>query len=375
MEEYHDTLEALNKTTTLSEKLRYTHSVLQSRYGFIARVAVAIYDPKTDLLKTFIHSSGDDHPLNHYQAKLSEASSLKDLLQTNLPRIVNDLDVFKDGRHEHSRRIAEQGYGSSYTMPMHYNGDFFGFIFFNSYEKNCFHPRILHDLDLFGHLISLLIISELTNFRTMLATVKAVRDITYHRDMETGAHIDRMAHYSRLISRELAERHRFSDEFIEHVFLFAPLHDIGKIGLPDSILRKPKRLSGQEFEVVKGHTLKGRQIIDSILQDFGLEGMQQVDILRNIAEYHHEAINGTGYPHGIQDQQIPIEAKISAVADIFDALTSKRPYKDAWGIEESFNLLRELAGTKLDKECVEALIKNREEVEKIQALFKEEPYG
>jgi HD-GYP domain-containing protein (c-di-GMP phosphodiesterase class II) len=126
---------------------------------------------------------------------------------------------------------------------------------------------------------------------------------------------------------------------------------------------------------MKGHAIKGREIIDTILRDFGLESLHHIDVLRNIAEFHHEAINGRGYPHGLVGERIPIEARIIAVADMFDALTSKRPYKEAWPNEVAFNLLKELAGVRLDRDCVEALIQNRSDIEKIQIRFKEELYS
>jgi len=372
---HRDVLEELNKSAPLSEKLRYTHSVLKQRHDFLDRIAVAIYENQTDLLKTFIYSGGSSAPLSNYEFKLDQARSLQEIVRGGQPRIVNDLSIFARGRHEHTQRIAAGGFGASYTMPMYLNGIFFGFVFFNSYQKDCFRPEVLHDLDLFGHLVSLMVISGLTTFRTMLATIKAARDISSTRDLETGAHLDRMAHYARLIATTLAQRHRFDDEFIEHVFLFSPLHDIGKIGVPDHILKKPHRLTPEEFEIMKSHVVKGRQIIDSILRDFGLDSIRHADIMRNIASYHHEAMDGTGYPNGISGDQIPIEARIITVADIFDALTSRRPYKSGWSNDEAFAMLRELAGLKLDKECVDALIGNREAIEKIQAQFKEEVFS
>jgi len=367
-------LKDLNKNATLTEKVRYIHRILNKRFGLIDRIAVVIYDPKTDMLKTFIHSGGED-PLLHYQAQLSEVASLQEVVKTRNPRIINDLNVFSEGKHGHTRKIVEQGFQSSYTLPMFLNGDFFGFIFFDSFQKNAFQANILDEFDLFAHLISLTIINELTTIRTMLATVKAARDMTSYRDQELGSHLDRIAHYSRLIARELAGKYKFDDEFIEHLFLFAPLHDIGKIGIPDSILRKEEKLNEEEFEVMKTHAERGRDIIDTMLKDFGLDTFKHIDILRNIAEYHHEAFNGDGYPHGIKGRKIPVEARIIAVADIFDALTSQRSYKEAWSNEEAFTMLQELAGLQLDKNCVEALTKNVDEIEKIQKLFKDSQNG
>jgi HD-GYP domain-containing protein (c-di-GMP phosphodiesterase class II) len=372
---HQDVLKELNKNITLSEKLESIHKVLKVRFPFIDRIAVAVYDAKTDLLKTFSHSSGPQAPLVRYEAKMGESHSLMEILETGMPRVINDLTVFGPPEREHTQRIAAQGYVSSYTMPMYINGTFFGFVFFNSREKNSLEPEVLHYLDVFGHLVSLTIINDLMTIRTMLATVKAARDISAHRDMETGAHLDRMSHYARLIAKELAEPYHLDDEFIEHIFLFAPLHDIGKIGVPDTILRKPAKLTEEEFELMKSHTQKGRQMIDTMLKDFGLDSFQHIDIMRNIAEYHHETLDGQGYPHGMKDGEIPIESRIIAVADIFDALTSHRPYKTAWTNEEAFAMLRQLAGMQLDRDCVNALIKNAGRVEEIQKRFRENPFA
>jgi HD-GYP domain-containing protein (c-di-GMP phosphodiesterase class II) len=367
-----DTFGDLNRNIPLSEKLKLIHSNLKARIPLIDRIAVAVYDPKTDLLKTFIFSSREEHPLIHYQAKLSEAGSLRAILQTGQPRVVNDLAVFARGQHEHTKRIAEQGFGSSYTLPIYMNGLFLGFIFFNSYQKHIFQADLLHELDLFGHLISLMIVNELSTLRMMVATIKGARHITAYRDRETGAHVERTSHYARLIAKELAPKHGFNDQYIEYLFLFSSLHDIGKIGLPDAVLKKTGRLSKEEVEIMKGHVRKGREIVDTIIKDFGLDTFQQINMLRHIAEYHHEAVDGTGYLRGLKGEAIPIEARIITVADIFDALTSRRYYKEAWTNEEAFAALQRLAGFKLDKDCVEALARNAEAVKEIQQRFKEE---
>ena len=372
---HNDTLQVLNENLPLMEKLDKIHQAVRAQWPFIDRIAVAIYDHKTDLLKTYLHSSGKDQPLTRYQSKLDEAASLKEIIRQGQPRVVNDLGIFSSGSKTHTQRISAQGYAASYTMPMYVNDVFFGFIFFNSYQKGVFNEETLHYFDLMGHLISLLIINEQTSVRTLLATVKTAHDMTHHRDTETGSHIDRMSRYARLIALHVADDYDLSDEFIENVFLFSPLHDIGKIAISDDILHKPGRLDDHEKAIMQTHAPKGREIIDSMLRDHGLDSFENINILRNIAEFHHETPDGSGYPRGLQGADIPLEARITAVADVFDALTSKRPYKEAWSNDEAFALLQRLAGEKLDRDCVEALMANREAVEEIQREFAEDQLG
>ena len=234
---------------------------------------------------------------------------------------------------------------------------------------------MLRQIDPYGHLIALTIIHDLSTMQTLMSTIKTARDMAHLRDDETGAHQDRMSRYARLIARKIAALHNLSDERIEKIFIFSVLHDIGKIGMPDYILLKRGKLSSEEFTEMKAHTSKGRQIVDQMVANFGLDTLPDIDILRNIAELHHETMDGSGYPHGRSGDQIPVEARITAVADIFDALTSQRPYKKAWSNDEAFDMLRQLSGVKLDPDCVNALIDGRQEVEQIQQRFREDIVG
>jgi HD-GYP domain-containing protein (c-di-GMP phosphodiesterase class II) len=134
-------------------------------------------------------------------------------------------------------------------------------------------------------------------------------------------------------------------------------------------------LDDNEKVIMKTHARKGREMIDELLKNFGLENIDYMNMLRNIAEYHHESVNGGGYPSGLKGDDIPIEARIVAVADVFDALTSARPYKKAWDNERAIQSLRELAGEKLDQDCVNALIQNIDQIEIIQKQFLENPFG
>jgi HD-GYP domain-containing protein (c-di-GMP phosphodiesterase class II) len=199
--------------------------------------------------------------------------------------------------------------------------------------------------------------------------------MVHFRDPETGNHLERMARFSRVIAQELARTglHKLDDERIEYIEHFAPLHDVGKLGIPDRILLKRRGLTPAEWRIMRSHTTKGRRIIDTIVRNFGLNSFERVDILRHIAEHHHETLDGQGYPHGLRGQKIPIEARIIAVADIFDALTSERPYKKAWSNDRAFQTLEKLSRNKLDRDCVQALIRTRKTVERIQKKFRDTP--
>mgnify|MGYP000209283022 CR=1 FL=1 len=375
MFDHRDSLEDLNKQLPLKDKLTSAHRSIKEKFDFIARIAITLYDPETRVLKTYLDSSGDDKPLKHYQALIDDAPSLNEILNVGRPRVVNKLVTFDKGTQEHTKRIARQGYASSYTIPMFHSGEFVGFLFFNSYESDVFTEKVLSEIDVYAHLVSLMIINELATLKIMDAALKTTRHFTHLRDPETGSHLDRMSRYSRIIAQSLAEKYDLNDDYIEHIFMFSPLHDIGKISIPDNILLKPGPLDDEERNVMNTHALKGKEMIDDIVSNFGLDGINHINILKNIAEFHHEAVNGSGYPSGKVKEDIPLEARIVAVADVFDALTSTRSYKEAWSNDKAFDMLKQISGEKLDADCVNALLENRHEVEKIQQRFKEDIYG
>lgn len=372
---YHrDALESLDRHVPLQEKLRGAHDMLKENFPFVARIAITLYDPDTRVLKTYLHSSGEDNPLAHYEASIDDAPSLKEILDRGRPRVVNNLVTFENGRHEHTRRIGRHGYAASYTMPIFDSGTFLGFLFFNSRQADVFTEKVLSQLDVYGHLIALMVVHELGTLGTLNAALQTAGHITHVRDPETGSHLDRMSRYSRLIAKALADSYALDDDYIERVFMFAPLHDIGKIAIPDDILLKPGGLSSEEMATMMTHARRGREMIDDIVANLGLDALSDIDVLRNIAEFHHEAVNGTGYPDGKHGDDIPLEARIVAVADVFDALTSTRCYKEAWSNDEAFAALQRLAGEKLDRDCVDALVSLRADVELIQSRFQERVY-
>ncbi len=371
---HEDPLRILNTPDPLGKKLEAIHAHLAKRFPEVDRVAVASYDRATDLLKTFIASSGPRNTLVYYDAKLADSPSLREILTVGRPRVVADLALFRGGSHVHTQAIQELGFRSSYTMPIFQDGTFWGFVFFNSLKTDAFTSERFPFLDVYGHLIGSLATSEMLAVRVLAAAVKTAHDMVHFRDPETGAHIDRMSRYSRLIALHLGASgvHKINDRTIERIFEFAPLHDLGKIGIPDSVLLKQGSLTSQERELMKSHTTRGLAMVEDIARNFGLEHLEGLDLLRNIAEDHHETLDGQGYPRGLKGAEIPLEARIVAVADVFDALTSARSYKAAWSNEEAFATLRKLSKDKLDADCVEALILNEKKVKEIQTQFLDE---
>ncbi len=371
--EHADPLDVLNRSVPLEQKLASIHEALYAQIEFVDRISVVAYDPATDLLKTFLASSPGRNSLVRYEARLSDSPSLTEILRAGRPRVVNDLELFRQGRHLHTRVIAEEGYRYSYTLPMYLDGSFWGFIFFNSRSPGALAVPALRTLDVYAHLISAVVTAEMLAVRLLAAAVKTAHDMVHFRDPETGGHIDRMARYARLIAQHLAATGAASldDAAIERIFEFAPLHDIGKLALPDRILLKPARLSMAERDEMKQHTVRGLEMIEAIAHNFGLEHLDGLDLLRHIAESHHETMDGGGYPHGLHGREIPLEARIVAVADVFDALTSSRPYKPSWTDDEAFAWLRKLSRSKFDEDCVDALLFNAKKVKEIQAQFQD----
>ena len=192
-------------------------------------------------------------------------------------------------------------------------------------------------------------------------TVLRLSKAAEFRDPETGAHIQRMARYARLIAEGLTHDALFADAILDA----APMHDVGKLGTPDFILLKPGRLTPDEFAIMKQHA----QIGWSILKDGASPTLQ---LAAEIAHAHHEKYDGSGYPAGLAKDAIPLSGRIVAVADVFDALTSARPYKMAWELDRAAAFLRDNSGSHFDPACVDVFLARWEEILEIRQQFQDE---
>ena len=191
-------------------------------------------------------------------------------------------------------------------------------------------------------------INELREARDKI--LAGMADIVENRDFNTGGHIKRTSEIVKLLVENLQfdkiEHRTLKNDYAEYVIRTTPMHDLGKISVPDSILTKPGKLTAEEFEIIKKHPQKSYEIIDSILA--GLKDSMLMEIAKNIALYHHERYDGSGYPKGLKGHDIPLEARIMAIADVYDALVSKRCYKDSMSHEKACSIIKESMGTHFD---------------------------
>ncbi len=194
-----------------------------------------------------------------------------------------------------------------------------------------------------------------------------------YRDSDTGRHLERIREFSRIIAREMAKLPQYegyiTETYIEDIYQSSILHDIGKVGVPDAILLKPGKLSEKEFRQIMQHSILGGQVLSTIDKQFNDQSF--LTIAKEIAYYHHEKYNGTGYPSQLKGEQIPLSARIVSIADVYDALTSKRCYKDAFSHERSVTIILDKMGELFDPDVINAFLTQQEQFRLIKQKFHE----
>lgn len=202
--------------------------------------------------------------------------------------------------------------------------------------------------------------------------INSLANLVDNRDVDTGDHIQRTSAYVELIAKKALNLGFFKDEitpeFIDYLKRAAPLHDVGKIIVSDAILKKPGKLTVDEYNEMKLHAKEGGRIIKEV---FALSDDKEfIKIAAEVAAFHHEWWDGTGYPNGLKGNEIPISARMMAVADVFDALVSKRCYKSPYSVEEAYKIILEESGTHFDPVCVDLFLSQKEEIAQVMKHFR-----
>ncbi len=216
-------------------------------------------------------------------------------------------------------------------------------------------------------------LSEISRYHSEM--VMSFATLVENKDGSTGGHIKRSTAYVKLLAEELRSRGCYREiltkDYIQNLCQAAPMHDIGKIAVPDVVLQKPGRLTAEEFEIIKKHTVDGGKIIKETFGNLGNEEYTEMAYL--VARYHHEKWNGKGYPVGLQKDEIPLCARIMAVADVFDAVSEKRCYREAMSLEQCFAIIEQGSGQDFDPLIAQVFLECRETVEKIHNGIQTKP--
>lgn len=300
-----------------------------------------------------------------------EQTTLQNIIKEKKPIIFDDLEKNFEKRPNSKSLLLlkKEGIKSNITLPLILDNAVFGFLFLSSNKKNYFKKSNLKISNKIAYDLSILLEkSYLTKiiFAKMTNTFAALVE---QKDNETGNHIIRMVKYSVVISKSLLNHinpnYKVTTSFVRDIENHASSHDIGKVGIPDNILKKPGKLNDEEWTIMKTHAQKGGEIFASLNQ--GLDGFSKnfYKAAEDIARYHHEKWDGSGYPKGLKGQEIPLCARIVAIADVFDALSSKRIYKQAFSFDKALDMIIEQKNKHFDPILVDIFIDNTKKIKEI----------
>lgn len=370
-----DVKEVLLKVYTLEDAVDHLFSLLKERMG-VDRVGLAFVDYSREMIVAEYGVLVDQN------IKLGPGfevpfvrTSLFDLIESKKPVINNDLEneFIKRPKSSSLYLLSLEGVKSNLILPLTMGNAVFGFLFLSSRQKNFFDLNHLHLAEKIVYEIKGLL--NRTYFTKVIFNkiTTGFSELVDKKDNETGQHINRMVNYSTLLAQKLVEKNHpdypINDKIVLEIERNAAVHDIGKVGIPDSILKKPGKLTDEEWEIMRTHPIIGGDIFKSMREGLKAFDPELYKVSEEITRSHHEKWNGEGYPNGLKGFEIPLVARIVSVADVFDAISNKRVYKDAFDFEESFKMLEEMKGKNLDPFLVDLFIENSDEVLKIYQKY------
>jgi HD-GYP domain-containing protein (c-di-GMP phosphodiesterase class II) len=374
-------MENLSKNVPFKDVLEYIYNTF-SAYIPYTHIGVALIDENKQTITASYGVSGQYHKnlssrLAGFKASLSE-TSLSAIIDSGKERIINDLEKHVQGRplKHYNKILLEEGIRASITFPLRNNGEVIGIIFFSSNTINVYKHHHLRFLRTLASSIMMSLEKNIFIDDMIISSTLALAKLTEERDNETGEHLQRMKIYSRMLAEFLSKEEKYKDlidiNYINDIERFAPLHDVGKVAIRDEILLKPGKLTKEEFEIMKTHATFGAKVLKMADDNLKKRGRSIFKLAIEIAEGHHEKWDGSGYPCGICGEAIPISARIVAMADVFDALTSERPYKQPFSFEQSVKMITEGRGKHFDPELVDIFVGNIDAIKNKYLEFKGE---
>lgn len=302
-------------------------------------------------------------------------TSLTQILTTQLPVINNSIQssLYSNPTSEALNMLQREKIQSNLTIPIIMNQIVFGFIFLSSYEANFFNQKHIElGMKVANEVKSLLHRAYFTNV-VLTKMTSAFSELVENKDNDTGNHILRMVKYSSLLARAIRTRNHpdypMDEKTILEVERYAAVHDIGKVGIPDAVLKKESKLTHEEWEIMKKHPKIGADVFKNLRLALNAFDSTLYQVAEDITRYHHERWDGLGYPYGLRGFEIPLVARLIAVADVFDALSSKRSYKPAFSFEESLQIIKNASESQLDPFIVEVFIEESTQVLAIYNAF------
>lgn len=342
----------------LNEQLQALKNRMQAHMPCIDRVSFAKYHPRQDMLISFADTEFDNWDLAHYEAPLRKLPNLYAAAQNGTPRIVDDLNDIN-----HSDRVKvllNYGYRSSAAIPCYENKVFTGFVFLNSAKPNSFKLETLDVLKPYFDMVEFAVESEdhVVNEIERLSERKLCSMPGYCP--ECYAHTKRMRLYAHLLGVHLAERHKLTDEMVEQIGIFAQFHAVSGIQLPIDIACHRSHFSKEQESIIIQHIEQCIESADDTVARIGNPVHPSVVLFMQMVTYQYENLNGSGYPHGLEEKDIPIAAQIVAVANSFDVLTTHHPNRQAWSIPYALiELEKWVSDGLLSGECVNVLRDNQ----------------
>lgn len=359
-----DTIDSLFNNDKFREYIRF------DRIGF------ATIDDNWVKLKIVL-SEDEDIKLQAGFSQLLETTSLMEMVKSKESRIINNLPEYLslNPKSNSTNLIINEGYLSNLTTPiLNHRGEVGGFLFFTSKNLNAFDKSDILKINTISNILSSTFSKNMLIDDLVTSITLGFVNLVEGRDPETSNHLIRMSTYSKIIAEKLASDNGSNfDESIKvgEIHSFSPLHDIGKVGIPDKILLKPGRLTEDEMTIMKDHSAIGSKVLNELQNKLSKYKFDFFLTARNITQNHHERWDGKGYPEGLSGNNIPIEARIVTVADVFDALTSKRVYKEAFSFEESIEMIKDGSGEAFDPIVVKAFLDSIDSIKEVYDELKE----